>query len=92
MTKDTLQAIVDEVGGPEKVVGFRMANGTKFYFSKYALNMDDVVTMGDEVVIKLYHTDTMGRKAVSFMLLDELVWVYTIDNVEAGIILRDILD
>ena len=29
-----MQAIVDEVGGPQNVVGLRMANGTKFYFSR----------------------------------------------------------
>ena len=92
MTKVTFQAIVDEIGGPEKVVGFRMANVMKFYFSKYALSMDDIVTMGDNEVIKLYHVDTMGRKATSYMILDEVVWVYTIEDVEAGIILRDILD
>ena len=92
MTKVTFQAIVDEIGGPEKVVGLRMANGTKFYFSKYALSMDDIVTMGDNEVIKLYHVDTMGRKATSYMILDEVVWVYTIEDVEVGIILRDILD
>lgn len=92
MTKATFQAIVDEVGGPEKVVGLRMANGTKFYFSKYVLKMEDIVTMGDNEIIKLYHVDTMGRKAVSFMILEEVVQIYTIMDVEAGIILRDILD
>ena len=92
MTKTTFQAIVDEVGGPEKVVGLRMANGTKFYFSKYTLNMDDIVTMGDNEIIKLYHVDTMGRKAISYMILEEVVQIYTIVDAEAGIILRDILD
>lgn len=92
MTKTTFQAIVEEVGGPEKVVGLRMANGTKFYFSKYMLNMDDIVTMGDNEIIKLYHVDTMGRKAISYMILEEVVQIYTIVDVEAGIILRDILD
>lgn len=92
MTKETFQAIVDEVGGPEKIVGLRMANGTKFYFSKYALKMEDIVDMGGVEIIKLYHKDTMGREAVSYMVLEEVVWVYTIDDVEAGIILRDLLD
>ena len=92
MTKVTMQAIVDEVGGPQNVVGLRMANGTKFYFSRYALSMDDFVTMGDNEMIKLKHKDTMGRDAVSYMIVEEIVQVYTVADVEAGIILRDILD
>lgn len=92
MTKATFQAIVDEIGGPEKIVGLRMANGMKFYFSKYALKMEDIITMGDSDIIKLYHVDTLGREAVSYMVLEEVVWVYTIEDVEKGIVLRDILD
>ena len=92
MTKATMQAIVDEVGGPQNVVGLRMANGTKFYFSRYALSMDDFVTMGDNEMIKLKHKDTMGREAVSYMILEEIVQVYTIVDMSKPIILRDILD
>lgn len=92
MNKATIQAIVDEVGGPQNVVGLRMANGTKFYFSRYVLNMDDIVTMGGNEMIKLKHKDTMGRDAVSYLIVEEIVQVYTVADIEAGIILRDILD
>lgn len=92
MNKITMQAIVDEVGGPQNVVGIRMANGTKFYFSRYALSMDDFVTMGDNEIIKLKHKDTMGREAVSYMIVEEIVQVYTVANIDDGIVLRDILD
>ena len=92
MTKATMQAIVDEVGGPQNVVGLRMANGTKFYFSRYALSMDDFVTMGDNEIIKLKHKDTMGREAVSYMIVEEIVQVYTVKDINEGIVLRDILD
>jgi hypothetical protein len=54
--------------------------------------MDDFVTMADTEIIKFRHKDTMGREAVSYMVVEEIVWVYTIADLEAGIILRDILD
>lgn len=92
MTKATIQAIADEVGGPDKIVGMRFANGCKFYFSRYALSMDDFVTMGDDDLIKLRHKDTSNREAISYMVVDEIVQVYTVADLEAGIVLRDILD
>ena len=90
MTKSNIEAIANEVGGIEKVVGIRCANGTKFYFSSYALSLDDFVTMGDMEMVKLKHIDTMGNKAVSFLDVSEIVQVYTIEG--ENIILRDILD
>ena len=90
MTKSNIEAIANEVGGIEKVVGIRCANGTKFYFSRYALSLDDFVTMGDMEMVKLKHIDTMGNKAVSFLDVSEIVQVYTIEG--ENIILRDILD
>ena len=92
MTIDALKAIIDEIGGPEGVIGFRQANGTKFYFSRYALSLDDLVTLGGQEFIKLRHKDTSNREAISYLVIDEVVHVYTIKDVEAGIIIRDILD
>jgi hypothetical protein len=92
MTIDAFKAIVSEIGGPEGVIGFRQANGTKFYFSRYALSLDDLVVMGGQEFIKLKHKDTSNREAVSYLVMDEVVHVYTIKDVEAGIIIRDILD
>jgi hypothetical protein len=92
MTKTTIQAIADEAGGVEHIVGLRMANGTKFYFAKYVLSMDDFVSMGGIELLKLKHVDTMGREALSYLVVDEIVQVYTIPDIEKGIILRDILD
>jgi hypothetical protein len=34
----------------------------------------------------------MGREAVSYMIVEEIVQVYTVADIEAGIVLRDILD
>lgn len=92
MTIDALKAIINEIGGPEGVIGFRQANGTKFYFSRYVLSLDDLVTLGGQEFIKLKHKDTSNREAVSYLVMDEVVHVYTIKDVEAGIIIRDILD
>lgn len=92
MTIDALKAIINEIGGPEGIIGFRQANGTKFYFSRYALSLDDLVTLGGQEFIKLKHKDTSNREAISYLVMDELVHVYTIKDVEAGIIIRDVLD
>ena len=92
MTKATIQAIVDEVGGPEHVVGLRGANGTKFYFSKYALSMDDFVEIEGTEILKLKHTDTMGRDAVSYLIVDEIVQVYTVVDTTKKIYIRDFME
>lgn len=92
MTKATIEAIANDVGGIEKFVGFRMANGTKFYFSTYALSLDDFVTLGDNEILKLKHKDTMGGEAISYLIVEEIVQVYTVVDLEKRIILRDILD
>ena len=92
MTKAVVQAIADEVGGPEYIVGMRFANGTKQYFGRYALSMDDFVELGGMELLKLKHKDTFGNEAVSYLDVSEIVQVYTIADIEAGIILRDILD
>ena len=92
MTIDALKAIINEIGGPEGIIGFRQANGTKFYFSRYALSLDDLVTLGGQEFIKLKHKDTSNREAISYLVMNEVVHVYTIKDVEAGIIIRDVLD
>ena len=92
MTIEAMKAIINEIGGPEKVIGFRQANGTKFYFSRYALSLDDLVTMGGQEFIKLKHKDTSNRESISYLVMDEVVHVYTINDIEAGIIIRDVLD
>ena len=90
MTKSSIEAIANDAGGIEKIVGIRCANGTKFYFARYALSLDDFVNMGDMEMLKLKHTDTMGNKAISYLDVSEIVQVYTIEG--DNIILRDILD
>ena len=92
MTIDALKAVINEVGGPEKIIGFRQANGCKHIFSRVALSLDDLVVLGGQEFIKLKHKDTMGKEAISYLVMDEVVHVYTIDDVEAGIIIRDVLN
>ena len=92
MTIDALKAIINEVGGPEKIIGFRQANGCKHIFSRVALSLDDLVVLGGQEFIKLKHKDTMGKEAISYLVMDELVHIYTIDDIEAGIIIRDVLN
>lgn len=92
MSKEGIEAIINEAGGPEYVLGWRMANGTKWYFSRYTLSMDDFITLGGEDVVKLKHKDTSNREAVSYLTIDEIVQIYTIKDLDAGITLRDILD
>ena len=92
MTIDALKAIINEVGGPEKIIGFRQANGCKHIFSRVALSLDDLVVLGGQEFIKLKHKDTMGKEAISYLVMDEVVHIYTIDDIEAGIIIRDVLN
>ena len=92
MTIDVLKAIINEVGGPEKIIGFRQANGCKHIFSRVALSLDDLVILGGREFIKLKHKDTMGKEAISYLVMDEVVHIYTIDDIEAGIIIRDVLN
>lgn len=92
MNKPVVDAIAAEAGGYDNIVGLRMANGTKFYFGRYALKAEDFVVLGGMDVLKLYHKDTMGGEAVSYLDVDEIVQVYTIVDTEKPIILRDILD
>ena len=92
MTKSNIEAIANDVGGYEKIVGMRCANGTKFYFSRYALKPEHFVQMGDMEMLKLFHKDTMGSEAVSYLDVSEIVQIYTVVDMDKPIVLRDILD
>ena len=92
MNMNVVNAIADEVGGYDNIVGIRCANGTKFYFGRYALKQEDFVNMGGLDILKLKHKDSSGREAVSYLDVDEIVQVYTVLDLEKGITLRDILD
>lgn len=92
MNKPVLDAIAEEVGGYDNIVGMRMANGTKVYFGRYALKAEDFVTLGGLDLLKLYHKDSMGGEATSYLDVDEIVQVYTVADTSKRIILRDILD
>ena len=92
MNKSVLDAIAEEAGGYDNIVGIRCANGTKFYFGRYALKGDDFVNMGGCDILKLRHKDTQNREAISYLDVDEIVQVYTVLDLSIGITLRDILD
>lgn len=92
MNKPVIDAIAEEVGGYDNIVGIRCANGTKFYFGRYALTAEDFVNMGGLDIIKLKHKDSSNREAISYLDVDEIVQVYTVIDLEIGITLRDILD
>jgi hypothetical protein len=92
MTKSVVEAIANDAGGFDHIVGMRMANGTKFYFGRYALKAEDFITMGGMEILKLYHKDTMGGEAVSYLDVSEIVQLYTVKDIGKPIILRDILD
>jgi hypothetical protein len=92
MTKANMEVIANEIGGFENIVAIRCANGSKFYFGRYALKADDFVTMGDMEMLKLYHKDTMGGEAISYLDVSEIVQVLTVTDITKPIILRDMLD
>ena len=41
MTIDAVKAVINEVGGPERVLGFRFANGYKVVYSTHLVNPDE---------------------------------------------------
>ena len=92
MNKATVQAIAEQAGGWDHIVGIRYANGTKTYFGRYALSPDDFITLDGFELMILHHTDSMGNNATSYLNVDEVVQVYVIDDLSKPIILRDILD
>ena len=92
MNKATIEAIANEAGGWDHIVGLRCANGTKTYFGRYALSPDDFITFNDNEMMILHHKDSMGNEATSYLMVEEIVQVYTIVDISKPIILRDILD
>lgn len=92
MNKATIEAIANEAGGWDHIVGLRCANGTKTYFGRYALSPDDFITFGDNEMMILHHKDSRGNEATSYLLVEEIVQIYTIVDISKPIILRDILD
>lgn len=92
MTIEAMKAVVNEVGGPEKIVGFRQANGCKHIFSRFVFKLEDLVELGGQEFIKLRYMDTLGHECIGYLVMDEIVHLYTIDDVEAGIIVRDVLN
>ena len=92
MNMNVIDAIADENGGYDNIVGIRCANGTKFYFGRYALKHEDFVVMGGLDVLILKHKDSSGREAISYLDVDEIVQVFVIKDIEVGITLMDILD
>ena len=92
MNKATIEAIANEAGGWDHIVGLRCANGTKTYFGRYALSPDDFITLGGNEMMVIHHKDSMGNEATSYLIVEEIVQVYTIVDISKPIILRDILD
>lgn len=92
MTKSNMEAIANKLGGFDHIIAIRCANGAKFYFSRYALKADDFVTLGDQELLKIYHKDTMGGEAISYLDVSEIVQVLTVEDLSKPIIMRDMLD
>ena len=64
MNKATIEAIANEAGGWDHIVGLRCANGTKTYFGRYALSPDDFITFNDNEMMILHHKDSMGNDTI----------------------------
>ena len=93
MTIDVLKAVIEQAGGAANVAGFRFANGYKLSYSNHILDLDNDFTTINGVEFLIYHhKDTMGHTATSYILMDELVHVYLIDDITKPIILRDFME
>ena len=93
MTIDVLKAIIEQAGGVVHVAGFRFANGYKLSYSNHTIDLDkDLVTIAGVEFLIYHHKDTMGHTATSYILVDQLVHVYLIDDITKPIILRDFME
>lgn len=93
MTIDVLKDVIEQAGGAVHVAGFRFANGYKLSYSNHILDLDkDLVTIDGVEFLIYHHKDTMGHTATSYILVDQLVHVYLIDDVTKPIILRDFME
>lgn len=93
MTIDVVKAVINEIGGPERVLGFRFANGYKVVYSTHIVNPDeDFKVIGGMEMLLYHHKDTMGHTATSYIDFSEIVQVYTLDDPTKPIILRDFME
>ena len=100
MTIDAVKAVINEVGGPERVLGFRFANGYKVVYSTQARKVikDKLLDINEDINQKMndmglyHHKDTMGHTATSYIDFSEIVQVYTVDDPTKPIILRDFME
>lgn len=91
----SVKALIDHVGGPNHVIGFRFANGYKTIYSrpghKVEPEKDFVVVDGNEYIIYEHH-DCSGNILLSYLEVEEIVQMYVLPDLKKNIILRDVLD
>ena len=93
MTIDAIKAIVEEAGGPKHVLGFRFANGYKVVFSEHVLDLEEDFKVFGDVEIFIYEQhDHQLNKGKSYIIVDEIVQVYTVVDTTKKIYIRDFME
>lgn len=93
MTINTIKDIIALAGGPEYVLGFRFANGYKVVFSNHVIDLEkDFIEVNESDILIFEHTDTFGKKAKSYLDVEEIVQIYTRDNLNERICIRDFME
>ena len=96
MTNQAVRDVVDYIGGPEYVIGFRFANGYKLAYSprgendtSYRFKDEDLVTIGCVDYLKFEHHDHENNSAFSLIPTECINQVYYMTD--AGICFRDVM-
>lgn len=94
-TINTVKALVEHVGGPKYIIGFRFANGYKTIYSRpgHLLEPDkDFVIIGGTEYLIYEHHDSNGHVLLSYLEVEEIAQVYVLPNLKDPINLREVLE
>lgn len=97
MTNQDVKDVVDYIGGPQYIIGFRFANGYKLAYSPrgendtaYRFKVDDLLTIGSTEYLKFEHHDHENNLAYSLIPTENITQVYYMTD--AGICFRDVME
>lgn len=94
-TINTVKALVDHVGGPQYIIGFRFANGYKTIYSRKGHLLEpekDFVTIDGTEYLIYEHHDSNGHILLSYLEVEEITQVYVLPNLKDNVNLREVLE
>lgn len=93
MTSKTVKAVIKHAGGPEYILGMRFANGYKLTYSSHLIDPEVDFVEIDGVELLIYeHKDFSGKRAKSYLEVEEIVQIYARESLEGRISVRDFME